>query len=290
MVCEGPRPGVPWLTLLRGAALETGWATVRLAGMPLDLAARGARQVAGWLGGEHEAPPLDCAGVSDVPVIFVHGLADRASIFSRLRGGLRDCGAGPLLTASYNTYHPDIPTAARELGEQVAEVRRLTGGRPVCLVGHSLGGLIARYYVQRLGGDTRVPLVITLATPHGGTAMAQWTPVYPLLRQLCPGSTLLAELDEPCAGCRTRFVCFYSDLDEAVVPASRARLDHPDLRTRNVLVHGVGHLMLPLHQPVIDEVRAVLTELTELTVAGRRRRGTTSVAGVTRARAAGDDG
>ncbi|WP_189857213.1 esterase/lipase family protein [Streptomyces poonensis] len=256
--------------MLRGAALETGWATVRLAGLPLDLAVRGARQVTGWLRGEHEDedPLPDCTDVSGLPVMFVHGLADRASIFSRLRGGLRDCGAGPLLTASYNAYHPDIPAAARELGEQVAQVRARTGGRPVCVVGHSLGGLIARYYVQRLGGDVHVPLVITLATPHGGTAMAQWTPVYPLLRQLCPGSPLLAELDEPCVGCRTRFVCFYSDLDEAVVPANRARLDHPDLRARNVLVHGVGHLMLPLHQPVIDEVRALLAETAELPLAG----------------------
>lgn len=268
MMSEGPRPTVPWLAMLRGAALETGWATVRLAGLPLDLAVRGARQVTGWLGGAHEVPPPDRADVPGAPVVFVHGLADRASIFSRLRGGLNDCGAGPFVTASYNTYHPDIPTAARALGEQVAEVRGLTGGRPVCLVGHSLGGLVARYYVQRLGGDAHVPLVITLATPHGGTAMAQWTPVYPLLRQLCPGSPLLAELAEPCAGCRTRFVCFYSDLDEAVVPASRARLDHPDLRARNVLVHGVGHLMLPLHQPVIDEVRALLAGTAELRPAG----------------------
>ncbi len=242
---------------------------MRLAGLPLDLAVRGARQVAGWLGGDQEVPPpLDCAGLPGLPVMFVHGLADRASIFSRLRGGLHDCGAGPFVTASYNAYHPDIPTAAQELGEQVEEVRRLTGGRPVCVVGHSLGGLIARYYVQRLGGDAHVPLLITLATPHGGTAMAQWAPMHPLLRQLRPGSPLLAELGEPCPRCRTRFVCFYSDLDEAVVPTSRARLDHPDLRARNLLVHGVGHLMLPLHQPVIDEVRALLAETAELPLAG----------------------
>ncbi|WP_320781631.1 esterase/lipase family protein [Streptomyces sp. CRN 30] len=268
MVSEDARPPVPWLTLLRGAALETGWATVRLAGLPLDLAARGARQVTGWLGGEHEAAPPDCADEPGLPVVFVHGLADRASIFSRLRAGLHDCGTGPFVTASYNAYHQDIPTAARALGDQVAQVRELTGGRPVCVVGHSLGGLIARYCVQRLGGDAHVPLVITLATPHGGTAMAQWAPPHPLLRQLRPGSPVLAELAEPCGGCRTRFVCFYSDLDEAVVPANRARLDHPDLRARNVLVHGVGHLMLPLHQPVIDAVRGLLAGTAELPLAG----------------------
>ncbi|WP_324274364.1 esterase/lipase family protein [Blastococcus brunescens] len=36
------------------------------------------------------------------------------------------------------------------------------------VVGHSLGGLIARYHVQRQGGDRRVESLVTLGTPHEG--------------------------------------------------------------------------------------------------------------------------
>ena len=248
--------------------------TVRLAGLPLDLALWGVRQFAGLLGAvdrrllpdenDSEGEPE----VSGMPVVFVHGLADRPSIFSKLQNGLRGCGAGPLVTATYNVLNPDIRVAAHMLDEQVERVRKQNGGRPVCLVGHSMGGLIARYYVQRLGGDAHVPLVITLATPHSGTAMALWAPPHPVLRQLRPGSPLLAELAEPCAGCRSQFVAFYSNLDEAIIPSSRGRLEHPDLRVRNVLVDGVGHLMLPVHGVVIHEVREVLTEAMELPLAG----------------------
>jgi hypothetical protein len=125
--------------------------------------------------------------------------------------------------------------------------------------------------------------VITLATPHGGTATALLAPPHPLLRQLRPGSEVLTELAAPAAGCRSRFVAFYSDLDEAVVPAARGRIDHPDLKARNVLVPGVGHLTLPLHQPVIDEVRALLTAAGQtgfsLARPGRDSRGKTEDAG-----------
>ncbi|MEU5366218.1 alpha/beta fold hydrolase [Streptomyces sp. NPDC005925] len=258
-----PRLSVPGFATVLGAVLETGWAGMRLAGLPLEVAVWGVRRCAGLFGGPAVRPlereTTRCEpDVTGLPVIFVHGLSDRASIFTRLRDRLRGCGAGPFLTATYSPFHLDIRTAARALSEQVEQAREQAGGRPVCLVGHSLGGLIARYYVQRLGGDAHVSLVITLATPHSGTAMALLAPPYPVLRQLRPGSDLLAELAEPCPGCRTRFVAFYSDLDEAVLPAGRARLDHPDLLVRNILVHDVGHLMLPVHTCVVDEVRALL--------------------------------
>lgn len=282
-----PHLPVSWATGLRGAALETGWVTVRLAGMPLDLAQRSVEGCMALIGGRGTADGYDGTKALDgrgkgehgdgryalapgarrgsrtrpgIPVVFVHGLADRSSVFGRLRGGLQECGAGPFFAAEYNAYLPDIRSAARSLGERVEQVRERTGGRPVCVIGHSLGGLIARYYVQRLHGDAHVPLAVTLATPHQGTAVAHWAPLHPLMRQLRPGSALFEELAEPCPGCRTRFVSFYSDLDEAVIPTSRGLLTHPDLRVRNVLVHGVGHLTLPVHGAVIEEVRAVLAE------------------------------
>lgn len=201
------------------------------------------------------APPSADAGI---PVLLVHGLADGASVVPPLQRELRGDGVGPFIPVACNVFGPDIRTAARALGDQVELACVGGAGRAPVVIGYSLGGLIARYYVQRLGGDAHVPLVITLATPHGGTATALLAPAHPLLRQLRPGSELLTELAEPAAGCRTRFVAFYSDLDEAVIPAARGRIDHPDLKVRNVLVPGVGHLTLPLHRPVVDEIRALL--------------------------------
>ena len=73
---------------------------------------------------------------------------------------------------------------------------------------------------------------------------------------------LLRELAEPAPGCRTRVTAVFSDLDQMLVPSAVGRCEHPDLRARNVLIRGVGHMSLPIHRAVVDEVAA--------TLAGRR--------------------
>jgi hypothetical protein len=73
-----------------------------------------------------------------------------------------------------------------------------------------------------------------------------------------PGSPVLTELAEPAKGCRTRFVAFWSDLDQLMIPVEAARLEHPDLRTTNIKVSGIGHLSLPVHGMVAAEIREAL--------------------------------
>ena len=50
----------------------------------------------------------------------------------------------------------------------------------------------------------------------------------------------------------------YSDLDQVVVPTNSGRCDHPDLQARNLLFRGIGHMSLPRHGGVVDEVAATL--------------------------------
>lgn len=40
------------------------------------------------------------------------------------------------------------------------------------IVGHSMGGLVARYYIENLGQDTHVDKLITICTPHWGSDYA----------------------------------------------------------------------------------------------------------------------
>ena len=60
----------------------------------------------------------------------------------------------------------DVARGATDLGSRIEEICEQTGHDRVHVVGHSLGGLIARYYVQRMGGDARVHTLCTLGTPH----------------------------------------------------------------------------------------------------------------------------
>jgi hypothetical protein len=192
------------------------------------------------------------------PVVLLHGFIDNRSVFVLLRRSLAQHGRQQIESLNYSPLTCDIRTAAELLGRHIEEICERTGCEQVDVVGHSLGGLIARYYVQRLGGDARVRTLVTLGTPHAGTQVAPLANAHPIVRQMRPGSPVIEELTLPAPGCRTHFVSFWSDLDRVMDPLESACIDHPDLRAENVRVTGIGHLALPVHPAVAAGIRQAL--------------------------------
>ncbi|MEU7135619.1 alpha/beta fold hydrolase [Streptomyces sp. NPDC046261] len=208
---------------------------------------------------EPAGPAAGEPSAQHAPVLLLHGFIDNRSVFVLLRRSLRRHGWRQVWSLNYSPLTCDLRTAAGMLGRHVEEVCARTGREQVDMVGHSLGGLIARYYIQRLGGDARVRTLVTLGTPHGGTRVAPLMSAHPLVRQMRPDSDVIAELAEPAPHCATHFISFWSDLDQIMVPVETAAIDHPDLISRNVRVSGVGHLALPVHPEVAAGIRQALT-------------------------------
>ncbi|MEU4652940.1 alpha/beta fold hydrolase [Streptomyces sp. NPDC023723] len=208
--------------------------------------------------GTTATPRLPTQAENRPPVVLLHGFIDNRSVFVLLRRSLAQHGRQQVESLNYSPLTCDIRTAAELLGRHLEEICERTGKDQVDIVGHSLGGLIARYYVQRLGGDRRVRMLVTLGTPHTGTRVAPLANAHPIVRQMRPGSPVIEELARPAPGCRTRFVSFWSDLDPLMVPLEAARLEHPDLLTQNVRVSGIGHLALPVHPAVATGIRQAL--------------------------------
>ncbi|MGQ4415542.1 esterase/lipase family protein [Streptomyces sp. SAS_269] len=192
------------------------------------------------------------------PVVLLHGFIDNRSVFVLLRRSLARSGRQRVESLNYSPLTCDIRIAAELLGRHVEEICERTGSTQVDIVGHSLGGLIARYYTQCLGGDIRVRTLVTLGTPHSGTRAVPLASAHPIVRQMRPGSEVIEELTRPAPGCRTRFVSFWSDLDSVMDPLESACIDHPDLEVRNVRVTGIGHLALPVHPAVATGIREAL--------------------------------
>ncbi|MFD3802160.1 esterase/lipase family protein [Streptomyces sp. NPDC058611] len=192
------------------------------------------------------------------PVLLLHGFNDNRSVFVLLRRALGADGLRHVEAYNYSPFTRDLRVTARHLARRVEELCERTGQERVDLVGHSLGGLVGRYYVQRLGGDARVRTLVTLGTPHSGTRVAPFMNAHPLVRQMRPDSEVLAELAAPAPGCATRCVAFWSEFDAVMSPVGTARIEHPDLRVENVHVTGIGHLALPAHPTVIAAVRRAL--------------------------------
>jgi len=200
------------------------------------------------------------------PVLLVHGIGDNRSAFSLLRRTLRRRGFGRVSTINYSPLTSDIRQAAADLGRHVERVCDQSGYEQVFLVGHSLGGVIARYYVQCQGGDERVHTLVTLGSPHAGTHLARLAPLVRVCRQLQPGSDVMTELAAPAPDCKTRFVAIYSDRDEVVLPNHSAALDHPDLSVTRIAMHGVGHLALLVNRAVMHAVAGALGDRGEVAV------------------------
>jgi len=271
---------------LRGAGTELAWVAAHSALYPLGVLADKGRSD-GRESAERftlaDLPPmqrgllLGDVVAAGTPILLVHGLVDNRSVFTLLRRTLRRRGFGQVLSVNYSPFTQDVRTAAARLARLVEKTCEETGYERVHVVGHSLGGVVARYYVQRMGGDARVHTLCTLGSPHAGTYAAHLLPSR-LVRQLRPGSELMTELAAPAPGCRTRFVAFWSDLDQLIVPKRAARIEHADLAARNVLLRGVGHMSLPIDGRVVHEIATLLAHLDE--------DGSTRTAGVTRLAAA----
>ncbi len=249
---------------LSGIAVEAAWVTAHLTmypwGVLRDRREPPERYDLADLAPHQRGLVLGDVEAAGTPILLVHGMLDNRAIFTVLRRGLRRRGFGRVFAINYSPLTNDIRSAARDLSAAIEELVASTGYERIHLVGHSLGGLIARYYVQRLDGSQRVHTLVTLGTPHSGTWPAYGLPVQ-LCRQLRPGSELYAELALPTPGCRTRFVAYWSDLDQIVIPHTNGRLEHPDLTVRNVHVRGVGHMSLPIQGEVVHDIAQLLSQL-----------------------------
>jgi pimeloyl-ACP methyl ester carboxylesterase len=66
-------------------------------------------------------------------------------------------------------WRQDNRISARQLGERIHEWRSAKGHRDVAIIAHSMGCLISRYYVERLGGKEHVARLALVGGLNGGS-------------------------------------------------------------------------------------------------------------------------
>jgi pimeloyl-ACP methyl ester carboxylesterase len=182
-------------------------------------------------------------------VVFLHGLAANRSGFLPMRGYLRALGYDRQYAFNYRSSGSLEKLAVafkRELDD------RVQGGR-IDLIAHSMGGLVARAYVQQLGGERRVDRLITLGTPHRGTHAANFIPAG-LVRQLLPGSRFLARLNALPPPQRVRMTSVVAGRDVLVQPIESAHCPFGE----TIVLDDLGHVELLFRPEVYRLVAAEL--------------------------------
>jgi triacylglycerol esterase/lipase EstA (alpha/beta hydrolase family) len=206
------------------------------------------------------------------PVLLLHGWFSSRRTFDILERRLRRDGYGVFSLDLGGLRGSSIGRGVDDLADLVrAKIERIyaryPGLGPLTIVGHSKGGLIAAYYVKRLGGWRRTRAVITLGTPHRGTPLA-WlgVPLAPLTRslvQMVPGSGFLARLHDGPWPAQVRLSSIWSRQDGASPYPSCLIETHglPHLANVEVEADHRGFLTRKkVYEAVLRELRAAEEE------------------------------
>ncbi|MEO1620140.1 MAG: alpha/beta fold hydrolase [Cyanobacteria bacterium J06632_3] len=196
------------------------------------------------------------------PVVLVHGIWNTAAIFNPLKTYLQDAGWS-VHALSMTPNNGDAPI--EYLAEQVSDFvnHRLGPCQPFNLLGFSMGGLVSRYYVQRLGGLERTHTFITVSAPHRGTALAFGSYRYGI-RQMRPGSAFIKALNQD-AYCldSIRFFSFWTPFDLLILPPWSSQLRVGQVQKLSILSHnrmirdpdGLAAIASALHPPSHEQPR-----------------------------------
>jgi triacylglycerol esterase/lipase EstA (alpha/beta hydrolase family) len=216
--------GGPWWRALWS---ELGWFALAQANMIALL--RRPRAVARGI--EGSGPPR--------PVLLLHGFGCNHGVWASLSSRLRIAGCYPVHSVDLEPLGAGIDHHVAAAVRALGALFQHSGGVPVTVVGHSMGGLVARLLLAGAGRQW-IRHIVTIGTPHHGTLLAHCLRNR-AARQLRPASPWLERLNSAQEGqLGVMFTSLYSLQDNIVTPARSAVLAGAD----NIPLQGLGHFGL----------------------------------------------
>jgi len=182
-------------------------------------------------------------------VVLVHGILEDGHAFYSLKSRLENHGIRCLV--------PQLkPNSGRGGLEKIAEGLKSDIDKEfgetdrIAIVAFSMGGLVSRYYLQKLGGAARCEELITISSPHHGTKTAHFFPTKGA-EQMRPGSPFLKDLEETedTLG-DIPIVSYRTPMDLMILPTHSSVWARAENRSHNVALHP-----LMLHtKSVLDDI------------------------------------
>ncbi len=134
-------------------------------------------------------------------VLLITGVTIPAEWFDPLVARLERDGFIPVVYEPPELLSGDLFENSELLGEVVEQVRDEYGEDKIDILAECTGGLIARHYIQSLGGQDKVSRLVTFISPQAGLPKAAWAESiagWPALTDLTPDSEFLqAVADAP---------------------------------------------------------------------------------------------
>ncbi len=216
-----------------------------------------------------------------VPIVFVHGNGDWASLWTTTIWRFESNGYDPDLLFAVNMAHPSAPAddtkaeenrsstidQAAQLASFVARTLLSTGKDKVILVGSSRGGNTIRNYVKFAGGYANTALAVSCGTPNHGVYAApvalnsEWNGMGNFLARLNAVSEVYPNVP---------FMTLSSDKNDKYAqptgefigrPGQPTGVDSqgPQLRDAyNIVLPGLDHRELAFHKLAFKEIFRVI--------------------------------
>ncbi|MBD2346939.1 esterase/lipase family protein [Anabaena subtropica] len=157
------------------------------------------------------------------PVLLVHGITDTEAVFNPMAAYLRQLGwTVYTLNLVPNNGEVPLPVLAQQVADYVAA--SVAPEQPLDLIGFSMGGIVSRYYVQRLGGINRVQRFVTISSPHHGTVVA-YASKNPGCVQMRPNSLFIRDLNSDAQMLeQLNFTSIWTPYDLMIIPTHSSKM------------------------------------------------------------------
>ena len=154
-------------------------------------------------------------------VLLITGVTIPAEWFDPIVARLTRDGFRPVVYEPPDLLSGDLFHNSELLADEIDRIRAETGETKIDILAECTGGLIARHYIQSLGGDAHVSRLVTFISPQHGlpkAATAYGLVGWDALDDLTPGSEFLDAVNNAPMAPNVPVTSIYTCTDEYIQP------------------------------------------------------------------------
>jgi hypothetical protein len=154
-------------------------------------------------------------------VLLITGVTIPGKWFDPITARLKRDGFKPVLWVPPALLSGSLFDASKDLAGIVDDIRKKTGEDKIDILAECTGGVVARHYVQSLGGDKYINRLVTFVSPQHGlpkAPLALKIAGWPALRDLSPGSAFLTEVNTKPLPKSVAMTSIYTCTDAYITP------------------------------------------------------------------------
>ena len=184
-------------------------------------------------------------------VILIHGLYHNPSGWLFYRHWLRQAGFTNIFAWPRLVWKDSIDDLLPMLDAWIMDRTRDIADKPIVIIGHSIGGVIARAYAQRPNPARKIAGVVTLSSPHQGSKLAALG-MGKASQDIRRGAPFLKRLEAAGTRADIPHLAVYSPIDNMVIPAESQKVKQPGWT--HLETAPVSHIYMLYHKAAAEDV------------------------------------